>query len=246
MGKFISVSVNGVRKYESISKLAFKKIDELGNVLKFEKVMFVGSFNKLEIYFDNKDNLLSKAGVVVSKVIEGNKAYFKIQRQSFIPSTFKDEDKIYIHEIGLKDKVKDHTFYITDGIKELYTTSFSIDLENVVKNIYPKLIVKTKIQRNRIVSGTGFRAILDKEEIKITNRQTHRTVKKLGATLKMDCGETYLKQFTEQAKNIEKYVKELLPINETEYDYVNRITKPLPKKEKVDKKKEKAKQNKIT
>ena len=177
MGKFVQISKNGIKKYESISKDAFKKVAALGNVLKFEKIMPIATLSKVEIFYDTKDDLLSKAGVVVSKVNEGNQAYFKVQRQTFIPSTFVGEDKVYIHHIGPKDKVYDHTYYITDGIKELYTTSFSVDLENVVKTIYPKLIIKTKIKRNRIVSGTGFRALLDEESIVISNKQTRRTVK---------------------------------------------------------------------
>ena len=68
----------------------------------------------------------------------------------------------------------------------------------------------------------------------------------MGATLKIDCSDTYLTQFNEQTKQIEKYVKEFLPINETEFDYAIRLTKPLAPKVKVDKKKQKAKENKIT
>lgn len=238
MGKFVNKDFLDSKLYDMVDEDGFKKLLGMGKILKFENISFNSSGTSSETFFDTPQDMLAKTGVLLSKVQEKGKTYIKIQKQSFVPQTFRTiEDTIYVHEIGSRDKILDHSLYLIDGISTLLATSFSIDLENVLKTIIPRLEITTNFNTFRLVSGTGFRANLIQENMLFKNLVTKRKVKKPCLRIENISPETYKPQYDALVELIERKCVGLLPITESTFDYATRLTKKL--EENVTKKKDK-------
>lgn len=228
MGNFVNVVKEGVRKYIGLTDNPFSKVFEIEKKISLHRFFYEGAYKNQVIFFDTDTNLLEKAGIVLSKTIEPNKAYFKVERQTYLPKTFsKRKEIVFIHEVGQKDKVMDHAFFLSDGIKSLFTIQFTIDLDNVLKNVVPKIIVKSKITNYKVLSGGGFKAKLYFYDSKIKNINTKRTADAKLLTVELDSSLNYLPAFNYFNKQIEKNCKELLIFDESLYDYAHRVTKPI-------------------
>lgn len=243
MGKFISKAVLVSKHYDVIDKNGYKRLQEMNKLLKFEQMVYSGSSVVTETFYDTSSDLLARTGILLSRVVEQGKCYLKLQKQTFIPQTFRSvEDVVFVHEVGLRDKIVDHSLYLVDGITTLFATSFNIDFDNVLKTVIPRLQITTKSTILRLISGTGFRANIYQEAMIFDNRITKRKVKKDCLKLENISPANYDKQYAELVRLIEKYCKELLPITEDTYDYAMRLTKKL---EDTSKDKKKVKKEKI-
>lgn len=228
MAEFISKGVINYKHYDVIDKIGFKKLIEMDRVLDKGGIKPDSMMSSSETFYDTPADLLSRSGIILSKVVEQGKCYLKIQKQSFIPQTFRTvEDVIFIHECGLRDKIVDHSLYLVDGITTLFATNFTIDFDNVFKTVVPRLVISTKSNILRYTSVSGFRANLHQEAITFDNRITRRKVKKDCLKIENISPKNYDKEYEDFVRLVEKHCKELLPITEDTYDYAMRLTKKL-------------------
>ncbi len=249
MGTFVNVVKENEREYIGITEKPFSKVLGIEKKLNLHRFAFEGTYSNQIVYFDTESNLLEKAGIILSKVIEPNKAYFKIERLANLPKTFsRKNERVFVHEVGAKDKVVDHAFFLTDGIKALFTIQFTIDFENVLKNVFPTIIIETKNTVYKVLSGGGFSSHLHFRSSTINNLITKRQAPVKTLSVKLSSPETQMNAFNYFNDKIEKYCKELIPFTEGLFEHAKRVTKPLPKKEKLskaDKKTLKAKKKKV-
>lgn len=243
MGNYVNVVKEGTKSYIGITEKPFSKVLSIEKKLSLHRFSYEGSFNKQIVYYDTEGGLLEKAGIILSKTFEPNKCYFKVERQTYLPKSFsRRKEIVFIHEVGPKDKVMDHAFFLSDGIKSLFTIQFTIDLDNVLKNIFPKIVILSKVTKYKVLSGGGFKAQLYFYSSKIKNLTTKRVAEANLLNVELDSPITYLPAFNYFNTQIEKNCKELIPFEESLYDYSHRVTKPLPEKDKLTKKQEKEKQ----
>lgn len=246
MGNFVSVTKDGIRNYIGLTSKPFSKVFEIEKKLNLHRFSYENAYNYQIIFYDTESNLLEKAGIILSKTIEPNKCFFKVERQTYLPKSFsKRKETVFIHEVGSKDKVMDHAFFLSDGIKSLFTIVFTIDLDNVLKNVVPKIVITAKVKNYKVLSGGGFKAKLKFQSNKIKNLTTKRIQEAQMLTVELDSSETYMPAFLYFNEQINKTCKELIPFEESLYDYAHRVTKPLPEKTKITKiEKEKMKEKK--
>ena len=240
MGKFVELKNDDVVKYEALTTKPFGKVFALQNILKFYKFAFAGTVKSSEIFYDTPNDLLYKAGVVLSRVQEGDRVFFKVAPSASLSKIA--TQKIFSHKVGVKDTIKDHAFYLVDGIKSLFSTPFSIDVENVIKNAIPKIGVFTSASVYKVISGTGFRAYMCHEETKYENYETKRKQHSQGMTIKMIGPEQYKNEFISFNDSIKKYCKEFIEIHDNIYEHAKKITRKIDAKQaKLDKKQAKIK-----
>ncbi len=245
MGEFVNVVREGTKNYIGLLKNPFGKVLNIERKLSLHRFSFEDAYRSQIIFFDTNGNLLEKAGIILSKTIEPEKTFFKVERSSFLPRTFtRRKEVVFIHEVGVRDRIADHSFYLVDGIKSLFATQFTIDLENILKNCVPKIIISSNIRRFKVLSGGGFKAKIFFKDCKVKNFASKRVGKMKLLTVELNSAISYLNAFNYFNDAIVRYCKELIPFEETLFDYVHRITKPLPQKKKLTKeeiKKEKEK-----
>lgn len=228
MGKFETVSMEGVKQYTLFAKDSFNKVLAFCRELPLYSLYREGRDSKKEIYLDSPNNLLKSAGIILSKVIEDNKSYLKVEREDFNKerkNLIKKETKVFIHPIGIKDTAFDHSLFLIDGITSMFSTKFHIDLENVLKTIVPKLEIESKREHFKVFSGKGFKAAMIYENINIKNNDTKRKAELLMLGVEQISSKMNLNEFNDFTFKIEKYCKEVLPIEESKYEIGMRMTK---------------------
>ena len=249
MGNYVNVVKEGVQKYIGLTEKPFSKVFEIEHKLSLHRFSYEGTSKNQVIYYDTSANLLEKAGIILSKTFEPNRCYFKVERQTYLPKSFsRRKEMVFIHEVGAKDSVTDHAFFLSDGIKSLFTIQFTIDLDNVLKTVSPKIVIDSKVTTYKVLSGGGFKAKMFLQEGKIKNLTTKRTAEAKTLTVELDSPATYMPAFQYFNDQIVKNCKELILFEESMYDYSHRVTKALPEKTKAtkeEKEKNKQKQKKV-
>lgn len=234
MGTYIHLKTKGTKNYIAVTEKPFGKVLALEKKLSLHRFTFVKQYRMSEIFYDTPNDLLSKAGIVVSKTITPEKSFFKVERQSVsLKRLSRLKETIFVHEIGARDTVKDHAFFLVDGIKSLFTTQFTIDLENVIKNLRPIITIDSGMEEWSVISGGGFKCKIFYKSSKISNLETKRKNQFKSMKLELDCAETYLSSFDYLVEQIDKYCKDFVEDNESLFDYCLRLTKPLPEKKKL-------------
>ena len=247
MGYFVKINTDTTKKYEAVSDTAFKNFLNFAKHLKFQKITRIGSDAVKETYYDTPAHLLNKSGIVLSRFQEGSNVFFKVENASFMSKVLnKLQKEVFVHKVGASDKISDHTFYIKDGITSLFSTPFSIDLANVVKNAEPKMEVEIKAEVYQLTSGTGMRAKIALEEKFVKNFETKRKYQVKGLTIKLEnnTAQSFKDDFEKFNELLQKNCKEFLLIDENQFDFASKVTKALPPKPKLTKE-EKQKQKEL-
>ena len=236
MGSFIRVKTQGVKNFIAITDKPFGKVLALEKKLNLHRFNLVKQYKTSEIFYDTPANLLTKAGILLSKTISPDKTYFKVESQSSLLTNYtRKRQMVFIHEVGLRDKIEDHAFYLVDGIKALYTTQFTIDLENVIKHITPRIIVDSTVDHWSVMSGGGFKGNIIFKQSKINNLETKRKNAFKSMQVELDSADSYMPAFNYLIEQIDKNCKDFIENTEPLYDYCLRVTKPLPPKQKLSK-----------
>lgn len=226
MGNFEIVKTENLKSYTAFSKQTFKNIIKLDHEMPMYEFVPERRYSVDEIFFDTPNNLLASAGIILSKVIEDGKAYFKIEREEYsFEKRLSSGRKVFIQPAGLRDTIVDHTLFLTDGISSMFSTKFNIDFQNVFKMAVPKLELNSKIDVLKILSGVGFKGEISFEEIKIINYFTKRKSDLNMVTIEQKSSSVLTKEFQEFATKLEKYCKELTLTNESKYQIAIKMTK---------------------
>lgn len=234
MGTFIHIKTKGTKNYIAVSENPFGKVLALEKKLSLHRFSFLKKYRMTEIFYDTPNALLSKAGIVISKTISPEKSFFKVERQTVsLKQLSRLKETIFVHEVGARDTVSDHAFFLVDGIKNLFTTQFTVDLENVLKNLHPIMTITSSMEEWSIMSGGGFRCKVFYKKSTIHNIKTKRKNHFQSMKLELDSAETYLPAFDYLVEQIEKYCKDFVINTESLFDYCIRLTKPLPEKKKL-------------
>lgn len=228
-----NLSEEGINRYDILTNLAEKKILSNARFLSIDDFTLEGRNKYSIIYYDTPENLLTNAGILLYKTWEKGNHYFIVQRLSILPSTSKlRRNEIYKHKIDASDTPIMHSFYLINGIVSMFTTQFSIDLENVIKNVKPIIIVNIKGILYKIFSGTGFKANLSFEEVTYINCLNKRKKFNKELSVELLATQTFLPEFKKFIFLLEKYCKDIIPKKESRFNYAKRVTEMIPKKAK--------------
>lgn len=225
MGKFEKVKYEGVKNYTVFDKKSYKNILDLDLGLTRYSFNGMGRNVTVEVFFDTPNNLLASAGIILSKVIEGNAAYFKVEREEFIKrKTLLTEKKVFIQPAGIKDQISDHALFLIDGITSLFSTTFNIDLENVLKSSLPKIEIETKADVFKVLSGTMFKGVMHFENVKVKNFFSKKRAELNLLKVEHEAPASSFNEFNEFVGLLEKYCKEITPTDDSKFQIALRLT----------------------
>lgn len=207
-------------------KSTLKKLDQH---LHFFRVRYEGKFKGLEIVYDVPNNMLTGAGLVLSKQYEDTTAFFKVRKMSTLPSAFKrPSQKFYLGQCEDVEAPKDYPVQIANAISNSFPSSFTIDLVSIVRQTVPKIEISVKGKKYRIISGTGYEADLLYEVATYKDLEGNNKVKKPGMTLKLPADEKYEKENQEILDVVDHYCKELVPYEHSRFEMAMRLLFPKP------------------
>lgn len=212
-------------------------INKLDRELGFYRIYFEKKIKGLEIIYDTPNNLLSSAGIVLSKQFENGKAFFKVKKLSYLPTELrKPSEKHYISECATNETPKDYPLQISSAINNLFSNLFTIDLVDVVKQTIPKYEIKIKGNLYTLTSGTGMKGQIVFENAVYRNFQTGKKVKRQGTTISLPSDPAFNKERDEVLSAVERKCKELLIYNASRFEIAERLLRPVTPAQKISQK----------
>ena len=200
--------------------------------LNYFRISLDGPFAGKEIIYDVKSNMLSNAGLVISKQFEGKDAYFKVRKISTLSEGYKRPgQKFNLSEVHSNEEPKNFPVQIANAIANAYSGAFTIDLVSVVRQTIPKIQIDVKGLKYFIHGGTGYEGVLLYEEAVYKDITTGKKVKRNGFTLKLPTSEKWNKESQEIIDTIEHYCKELYRYELGRFEIAQRLLYPEPFKE---------------
>ncbi len=221
-----------IKHYDILLKTAERKILASFRSLNIDSFSYEGKHRYTTTYYDTPENLLTKAGILMYKTWENGSYYIKIDRISIVASNFMNKNEVFTLKIDPKDTPIVHSFYLINGISNLFSTQFSIDLEHVIKAVVPKITIEIESTLYKAFSGTGFKCNLAFEDCKYKNFETKRKNFNKELVVTFDSPGNFIPEFETFCQLLEKYCKEILPKKERRYVYAKRITQPINKENK--------------
>lgn len=247
MDKITSSNTEKKIFYEDITNKAENKVLAVSDFLEVDKFEFVEHEKYKTIYFDTPDNLLTKSGVLLSKTFENGGHVLKVEKLNFLPNVMRlRQSKVFTHPIHAKDQPWHHSFYLIEGITQLFSTNFTIDLEHIIKKVKPIYTLEIESSVYRAFKSNGFKCLIKFDDVKYIDNKTKRKKNNKEVCVHYSGHENFLKDLDAFIGYLEKHCKDILRKDLSRFDYAKKITKVLPKQAKVKKKDLKSKaDNKI-
>lgn len=213
--------------YYYIGKNYKKVIKKLDQNLNYYRLEDQGKFDGKEIVYDVKSNMLSNAGLVLSKQYEGDEATFKVRKISTLPGEFKRPSKKF--QLGRADDSetpRDYALQIANAIGDSFSSAFTVDLVSVVRQTEPRIEILVTGRKYKIIGGTGYEAHMLYEIATYKDVASKKKVKRVGFTLKLPKEEKYETENNEVMDAIEKYCKELVCYEASRFEIAKRLLYP--------------------
>lgn len=164
-------------------KEVFKKLTDELPYYRFEKA---GKEFEKEIFYDVPDQLLSTAGLVLSKWYHGKKIYFHVRKLSKLVGAMKRPTKKFLFgSCEDIDEPKDFSLQIASAIENSFSSPFTVDLDSIVKQTRPIIEVDIQSEKFNVICGTGYRAEMLYENAIYKDIKTGKKVSRLGITFKV-------------------------------------------------------------
>ncbi len=206
-----------------------KIIDKLNKNMPYHRIAYEREFNGREIIYDVKSNMLSKAGIVISKQYEEGQYFFKVRKISALTDGFRrPSQKFKLGECEGTETPKDFPTQIANAISNAFSNAFTIDLVSVVRQTVPKIEIVVTGSRYKVICGNGYNCGLMYETAVYKDVETNKKVKRNGFTLHLPKGERYEKDNKIVMDYIEHYCKELVNYQESRFEIADRLLHPKP------------------
>ena len=198
-----------------------KKIEDL---LKFYRIENQGKTNAKEIIYDVQNNMLSDAGVVLSKQYEDGRIMFNVRKISQLPGVLKRPSKKFIlGELQADADPKDFSLEISSAIESSFSTPFTVDLDAFVKQTMPKIEININANKFKIIGGTGFRGYIIQEKVIYRDIKTNKKVEREGVTLQLPLSDAYADENKKILDIIDREVKELGLFNASRFEIAQKL-----------------------
>ena len=216
--------------YYIIGKDEKKLIEKLEKHLNFYTLRYVQSFLGREIVYDVANNMLSNAGLVLSKQYEDDGGiFFKVRKISFLPKSInRKSKKFYLAECSGREEPKDFPIQIANAIQSSFSQPFTIDLVSIVRQTVPKIEILVHGKKYHIIGGFGYRARFIFEKTEYKDLISGKKVGKYGVTFIAPVGPKNEQYNNEILSIIDKYCTELVPYKQTRFEIAKRVLFPEP------------------
>ena len=229
----VEMQQNESYHYVLLGFSTFKDVlKKLGDTMKFYRFENEGKANAKEIIYDVPNNLLSDAGIVISKQFEDGKVLFNVRKISWLPGALKRPSKKFnLGEFQHDEEPKDFSLDISSAIEHSFLTPFTVDLDSIVRQTIPKIEIKINADKVKIIGGTGFRAYIIYENVTYRDIKTNKTVERDDVTLQLSTLEEFAEENKKLLDIIETKVCELGKFNASRFEIAQKLLYPKDEEE---------------
>ncbi len=232
--------------YDMLRDNQQKIVQKLEEHLTFYRFSFNSKFRSQEIIYDTPTNLLSSAGLVLSKVYDDGKYYLIITKVSYLPKQFKKPSVVLFKaECSAQDVPSMYPVKLGGVISDSAPGIFTIDLVEVLKLVVPIIEITVKGDKYEIASGTGYKAEMFFENVFYRDLSSKVKFKHKNVVFALSGLSKDEKSNREILGGVLRHCKDLFPYDETRFEIARRVlTARKGEKKKFDKKAYLKEQNK--
>jgi len=210
--------------YDMLRDNQAKIVQKLEDNLTFYRFSFTRKFKSHEIIYDTPTNLLSSAGLVLSKVYDDDKYYLIITKVSYLPKKFKKPSVVLFKaECTAQDVPNMYPVKLGGVISDSSPGIFTIDLVEVLKLVVPRIEISVNGDRYEIASGTGYKAEMFFENVNYKDLTSKVKFKHKNVVFALSGHPKDEKSNHEILGGVLRYCKELFPYEETRFEIARRV-----------------------
>ena len=214
--------------YVILGFYTFKDVlKKLEDMLKFYRLEDLGVKKEKEIIYDTKGDLLSNAGIVISKNYHDQKVEFNVTKISMLPGEMKrPSQKFLLGDLEEDSEPRDFSLEVSAAIENLFGVKFTFDLDSIVRQTFPKIAIDIDKHEYNIIGGTGYRAKLSYENNVYRDVASNNKVTSDGVTLKIFLDEKYQEENKKILDMIERKIKELGLFDLSRFEIAKKLLYP--------------------
>ena len=218
-----NVQLSPVRNYHYVivGFAEFKEVlKKIKKALQYYRFQPLPKKRIVETYYDNEYKMLSDAGIVLSKSVTKKDTYFNIRRLSRVLDRKTLKNRIETKCLP-DDHPRNYSVEIADAIAKMFSSSLTIDIENIVKKTSPIIDVGINKAPYELICGTGYRAKLTYEEVYYRDIATGKKIFQECVCLTTpdeDCAETQ-----EILKAIERHAPAFIMYQESRFEFAQKL-----------------------
>ena len=220
--KFPSIRMN----YDIIIDNEKLTLHKMTAKLGFYSILYDGKISEIETIYDTDKNLLTGAGLLLRKKQHPNRTYFSLVRISSMNNIQNREKKSFLGECEYKDQPSDFPVQIADVMNKTFYNLFTVNLVDVVKHVTPYIRIDMTGNCYKIVSGTGYEAKINFENLKFKDVRTGKKAKRRNFSIEMLADPNYEKERQQILDVIEHYCKELQFVNRNRFEMADVMLHP--------------------
>ncbi len=213
--------------YEIVGLSKFKQIlKTLCDNLPYYRFNKTKKRKSKEIFYDIPSHLLADGGIAISKWTEDGQSSLTVRKIFSVKELNKPSEKFFFGYCKNDEQPKDYSYQMALLIEKTFSTPFSVDLESLIKQTTPIIEVDITADKYEIICGTGYRAIMQYENIIYKDVKTGKKVETVGVTFKFPIDDR--KEKDEILNTIERRVKALALNNISRFEIAKKLlfTKP--------------------
>ena len=192
----------------------------LKKIMPFWRITPSGKMYIKEIFYDNDYNMLSSAGIVLSKSTTNKNTFFNIRRLARVLN--KKNIKYQIDNYcGAKDHPREYAEQIAAAINNCFSTSLTIDLETLVKKTTAKIQIDIFKKNFKLICGSGYKATIVYEKVYYKDLKNGKKVVQDGVSLTVPKGE--LDETAQLLKLIERNIPGLVLYEESRFEIAQKL-----------------------
>ncbi len=211
----------------------FKEVlNKLEGLMKFYRFESQGKANTKEVIYDVANNLLTEAGIVLSKKTDGKNTFFNVMKISMLPGELKRLNHTHVlKEASAIEEPRDISFEIATAIENLFNTNFTFDLEAFIKKALPLLQIDVESENYKIIGGNGLRGYISYEKITYKDIKTNKKAFGEGVVLRLPNDEKYESENERILSLIERNIQELGQYNISKFELAQKLLYPKDEEE---------------
>ncbi len=208
--------------YDFVGSTTFKTVyKKLSDSLPYYRVAKSSKNDTREIFYDIPKRLLSEAGIVISKFINGSEASLNVRKLSNVKTLKRRSTKYLFSECRVDDIPRDFSYELASLIESIFKNPFSVDTEALVKQTEAFLEIDIKAQKYDIICGSGYKAVMLYEDSIYKDLKTGKKIMRNGITFKFPVDDRPERE--EVLRAVEKNIKGLAFQNDSRFELAEKL-----------------------
>lgn len=231
--------IRSKKRFEMFNEKSKEKVLEINSFFGKYLMHFEEKIKKSFIYYDTPNFDLLKSNIILYKTVIGNFCELNMANDNLPTApTYRSKTRFKHFTLNMKphDSLLKHKEFLIDSFTNMFISSINFDPEFLMRKLQVVYTINTVSTEYRSMNLSGLKITYSFDKDIYTNYLTDTKINGNYLTIYQHSGENTDADFADLISKLERYCKELTPVNETKIMIARRLTANNPKPNKKNKK----------